>query len=143
MRTYIDTSVLAAYYCPEPGSAAAERVLQHTEPVISLLCEVELMSVLARKVRERSMSKVSAMRISDLFLEHLSAGHYIRVAISPAQFEAARNILARHETKLRTLDALHLSVVAENKTALVTADRALHEAAKKRGVASRLLAGQR
>ena len=39
---YIDTSVLGAYYCPEPSSATAENALrQIAVPVISTLTEVE------------------------------------------------------------------------------------------------------
>ena len=39
---YADTSVLVAYYCPEPLSEKAEALLTtHEQPVISALAEVE------------------------------------------------------------------------------------------------------
>ena len=51
---YLDTSVLVAYYCPEPLSRAAERAARaEVAPSISDLCEVEFASALARKVRAR------------------------------------------------------------------------------------------
>ena len=49
---YVDTSVLAAYYCTEPLSAAAQTAIREAhEPVISLLVEVEFASAVALKVR--------------------------------------------------------------------------------------------
>jgi predicted nucleic acid-binding protein len=42
---YIDTSVLVAYYCPEPLSRAAEKSIRSAaSPAISPLVEVELCS---------------------------------------------------------------------------------------------------
>ena len=49
MSAYIDTSVLGAYYCPEPGSVAAEKALLRIEgPVISALSEVEFVSLVSK-----------------------------------------------------------------------------------------------
>lgn len=49
---YVDTSVLVAYYCPEPLSVAVQQFLiEQPKPAISSLTEVELFSALARKVR--------------------------------------------------------------------------------------------
>ncbi|TLY64491.1 MAG: type II toxin-antitoxin system VapC family toxin [Gammaproteobacteria bacterium] len=49
---YVDTSILGAYYCPEPLSAAAERALrQFKTPVISVLSEVEFCSLISKKHR--------------------------------------------------------------------------------------------
>ena len=46
---YVDTSILAAYYCPEPLSAAAEDALRRIEaPAISVLTEVEFCSLLLK-----------------------------------------------------------------------------------------------
>jgi len=50
---YIDTSVLAAYYCPEPLSDKAEEfILASGTPVITDLTRLELFSAISRKVRE-------------------------------------------------------------------------------------------
>ena len=54
---YIDTSVLIAYYCPEPISETAEKlILSSKRPCISSLTEVELASALSRNVREKNLS---------------------------------------------------------------------------------------
>ena len=52
---YVDTSVLAAYYCPEPQSEKVEDVLMQNHPwTISVLTEVELLSAIAKKVRRKN-----------------------------------------------------------------------------------------
>ncbi len=46
---YLDTSILAAYYYPEPLSQQAERRMRSSsEPAISELTELELSSAVAR-----------------------------------------------------------------------------------------------
>jgi predicted nucleic acid-binding protein len=51
---YIDTSVLVAYYCPEPFADKAEEFLAKIDkPNISALTEVELFSALSRKLRNK------------------------------------------------------------------------------------------
>ncbi|GAG95804.1 unnamed protein product, partial [marine sediment metagenome] len=50
---YLDTSVLAAYYCPEEKSDAVEKIIVKNKPLrISPLNEVEFASALSKKVRE-------------------------------------------------------------------------------------------
>ena len=62
--TYLDTSVLAAYYCPETFSTQAEEaILRASQPAISQLVEVELHSALARKIREGALTKSEGVRI--------------------------------------------------------------------------------
>jgi predicted nucleic acid-binding protein len=64
VTTYVDTSVLAAYYCPEPLSIMAERTLRRlSSPVISELTLVELTSAISRKIREQTLSREEGARI--------------------------------------------------------------------------------
>jgi uncharacterized protein len=73
---YIDTSVLAAYYCPESMSAAAEAALRQIKiPVISLLSEVEFCSLLSRKRRLNELTERQMRAILDLFSTHRSEEH--------------------------------------------------------------------
>ena len=49
---YIDTSILAAYYCPERLSHKAQKALARLDdPAISPLVQLELHSAVAQKVR--------------------------------------------------------------------------------------------
>ena len=68
---YIDTSVLAAYYCPEPLSDAAEEIILSVErPAVSLLTRLELISAVSRKIRE-GMAREEGQKIIRQFEQHL------------------------------------------------------------------------
>ena len=92
---YIDTSVLVAYYCPEPISEAAERLLQRVEtPVISSLTEVELVSAIARKVRGKELSAGDGNRIINQYRSHRKDAILRLISLTEAHFQAAFNMLS-------------------------------------------------
>ncbi len=137
---YLDTSVLVAYYYPEPLSRRAERLIRtHSCPVVSDLTEVELRSALSRKVRLGELSTTSATQISSRFFGHLEEGLYTRVPLERRHYEMAGDWLGRFTLMLRTLDALHLAVAASGTLRLVTADAALARSAKALGIETRWL----
>jgi hypothetical protein len=139
--TYFDTSVLAAYYCPEPLSGLAQRALQEEhERAISWLVEAELVSAVARKVRAREMRPADGHRIIAVFQSHVEQGIYTRLALEGAHFAKAREWLATFTVPLHTLDALHLAVAAMQECGFVTADVALAKAGARIGVKARLIA---
>jgi predicted nucleic acid-binding protein len=128
---YIDTSVLAAYYCPEAMSAKAEKAILRSDlPAISLLVEVEFYSAVARKSREGALSEVDATRIVTRFRLHIEERCYERLSIDAAHYEIARDWVGRFATPLRTLDALHLAVCFASDAVLLTADVGLAKAAR-------------
>ena len=137
---YVDTSVLGAYYCPEPLSAAAETALRGlATPVISTLTEVEFASLIARKRRLRELTERQARAILDLFAEHVAEGFYRRVPLGTEHFLRARELVATLSSALRTLDALHLAAALGENLPLLTADRDLVRAAKRHEAAAILL----
>lgn len=137
---YVETSVLAAYYCPEPLSARAQRALQaEGELAISSLVEVELVSALAKKVRTREMRLTDARRVHAVFQEHLDQAIYTRLAVERPHFVKAREWMATFSIPLRTLDALHLAVAAVQGCPLLTLDTALARACPKAGVTARVV----
>lgn len=137
---YVDTSALAAYYCPEPLSAAAERALRvESERAVSWLAEVELAAAVARKVRTREMDFADARRIASLFQSHLEQRAYIRLGVSDIHFAKACEWLLNFAVALHSLDALHLAVAALNGCEILTADSALAKACGKLGVGVRLI----
>src|SRR5947207_14473745 len=74
---YVDTSILGAYYCPEPLSAAAEKALRQLKtPVISVLSEVELCSLISKKYWLDELRERQAKENLDLFSNHLAAPLY-------------------------------------------------------------------
>ena len=138
--TYIDTSVLVAYYCPEPLSAQAQKVLRGTTGLaISSLVETELISALAQKVRAREMHLEAARGVYVLFLDHLHQGAYHRLALEQAHFAKAQEWLVSFRVHLRTLDALHVAIAALNQATLLTADAALAKACRNLSVATHLI----
>jgi len=128
---YVDTSILAAYYCPEPLSERAEQRLRALRPpVVSWLTDVELHSALAKKVRKSELTDEDAERVQDLFRAHVSRALYEVAAIEHGDFVQARQWIARMDTALRTLDALHLAVAHRRDLEILTADRGLADAGR-------------
>lgn len=85
---YIDTSVLAAYYCPEALSDKVEEILLNTkEPAVSQLTEIELASAISRKIREHTVSKEDAEMILSLFQTHIDQKSFIYLPIQTKHYE--------------------------------------------------------
>ena len=131
MSHYLDTSVLAAYYCPEALSDKVEAFLAACErPVISSLTECELCSAVAGKIRSGDLDKGDADRLVAQFLSHIDGGYYTSLFPDAESFRLARNWLASWSTSLRTLDALHLAIARSENLIVVTADRQMAAAAR-------------
>ena len=129
---YVDTSILGAYYCPEPLSAAAEKALrQFKTPVISVLSEVKFCSLISKKFRLDELRERQAKEILDLFSNHVAEGFYRRVSLNTEHFLRARLLIASMDSSLRTLDALHLATALAEGLTLVTADREFARAGKR------------
>ncbi len=138
---YVDTSVLAAYYCPERLSGKVQKALAEVRaPAISPLVALELYSATAQKVRRRELSAAAGRRVISQFQLHLAEGYFRQVPVGPRQYELAREWLGSFSVPLQTLDALHLATAFSNELPLVTADRALARSAKRLGIECRLIA---
>ena len=137
---YIDTSVLVGYYCPEPLSAAAEKLIREADgPTISPLTEVEFCSALAVKVRTRELSVKTAERLLSQFRLHLEERLYRIVPVGVREYLLAADWISRFAVPLRPVDALHLATAFSNGLELITADRALARCAGRFGVEHRLI----
>ena len=139
---YVDTSVLVAYYCPEPLSEKVQAfLLEQDRPALSSLTEVEFFSAVARKVRTEEIGKADANRIIAQFSAHLDTGLYALLPVHNDHWRFARGLIGLFTTPLRTLDALHLAIASAEGLPLVTSDRALHQATQALGVEATLLSG--
>lgn len=137
---YLDTSVLAAYYCPEQISTAVGRVLADiSRPTISSLVEIEMYSAVSLKVRNRELNIASAGVIISRFHRDVADSRYEFVDIGPREFNLARSWLGRFSSSLRTLDALHLAATFSNDLELITTDKFLMAAAQNFSVPCRLI----
>jgi hypothetical protein len=138
---YIDTSVLVAYYCPEPLSASAQEALRRIDqPAISPLVELELYAAVAAKVRAGELDPAAARRILAVFQKHQAEECYRMVPIAAAEYDQARDWIGRFSTPLRAPDALHLAVAYSNGLTLLTADRALARSGAHFGVKHKRIA---
>ena len=135
MKHYIDTSVLAAYYCPEPLSDRVQSFLAaELKPAVSDLTSVELFSAVARKVREGSLDRLDGSRILSKYQSHLDGGLFTVVPVESQHWRIAKGWIGLFNTSLRTLDALHLAVASGNELTVVTSDQRLLHAAEALGV---------
>ena len=88
---YVDTSVLVAFYCPDPISETAEKlILSSTRPCISSLTEVELASALSRKVREKNLSPDDGNKIFNQFQSHLEQSFYGLTTVEDRHYQTAK-----------------------------------------------------
>jgi len=132
---YVDTSVLVAYYCPEPLSDKAERFLTtHRQPGISALAELELFSAVSRKVSEGGISKRDANRIIATFVSHKDNQLYTYLAVQPYHYTLARDWIGLFTLGLKSLDALHLAIASSEELTIVSADRGLLRSAELMGL---------
>ena len=139
--SYLDTSVLAAYYCPETLSKKVQKALSGlSEPTISPLVELEFHSALAIKVRHREMDAATAGQVASMFHVHLADGRYRMVPIGPREYALGRHWISSFAAPLRTLDALHLAAAFANDLTLVSADRAMIRCARQFAVKHKLIA---
>lgn len=127
--------MLLPYYSPESRSDRCEElILSSTRPVISDLCTVELVSVLARKVRRAELETVDAERIRSLFQSQIEGSFFTLVPVERHHFRLAQDWIGRFTAPLRSLDALHVAVAASDGISIATADRALASCAEVFGV---------
>lgn len=140
MTFYFDTSIIAAYYCPEPLSHKAEQVIASaTSPAISPLVAVEFSSAISRKIRERTLSENDAKKIWTMFSLHRDQGLYEIIELALSHYSLAEKWLTTFKTSLRALDALHLALSHETGLKLVTGDRVLFSSAETLGVNAQLI----
>jgi hypothetical protein len=132
---YIDTSVLVAYYYPEPFSETAEKlILRSKRPCISSLTEVEFASALSCKVREKNLSPDDGNKIFNQFQAHLEQSQYGLTVVEDRHYQTAKTWIVQFSAPLKTLDALHLAIAAESDLTLLTADNHLEISAKYVGI---------
>lgn len=104
---YLDTSAIAKRYVPEIGSAWVRNLCSVETVVLSSLVIVEFATMLARRVREGSISASERDAIQDMFDEDLVS--YLLVDIDRTVLDTASSLAqsAPANIPLRALDAIH------------------------------------
>ena len=134
---YVDTSALAKWYLPEPGSDAfVEFIVRQDRALISRLSGVELRCLLARRRRAGDITAEHERDAWATFEDDVRAGHLHVEALADAHAIAALALLVRvSDLPLRTLDALHLAIAQSiGAEVLATADLKMARAAQALGL---------
>ena len=132
MKIFFDTSAFAKRYVAEPGS---EKVLtlcaQADTLTVSIICLPELISTLARLVREKRLVKANYLKLRSAATADLADADICQ--INTDVLAATIRLLESHP--LRAMDAIHVACAqAVNADAFVSADHRQLAAARKAGL---------
>lgn len=138
---YFDTSILLPLLVPEASSprvVAFFASLPSDGLAISLWTRLELSSALARMVRMGRVGAAQAAAADADFRQATEPGFSI-LTPTGADFERARQFLGHYDTGLRSGDALHLAIAANNRAEMLySLDQGLVRAASLLGVPASL-----
>jgi predicted nucleic acid-binding protein len=136
---FFDTSGLAKRYINEAGSVWAKGILRPSaghQILVAYITRVEMLSLLARQQRAKSIRASDFRRARGTFLVHLRKQYQV-VVLDDRLLARAGRLVLKHP--LRTLDAIQLASALEARQILkiipifVTADTQLLRAAQVEG----------
>ncbi len=133
VSVYIDTSALAKWYLNEENSEQFVKYIKSVHrAIISSLTITEMRSLLSRRRRMQELDYSLETQIFATFLMDIDQGFLVVEPIQNHYFEEATHLISNlHDVPLRTLDALHLTVMMhQHIKTLATADQAMITAAK-------------
>lgn len=143
MSTYIDTSVLVAYYIPEKGSQLAQSYLKTQRNLtISSLTQLGFISAINKKVIGRQIKNEDTFKVIKLFRNNIVKRYFKHILFYTQDIITAEKYISDSLGKigLRTLDALHLAVAYRIDCKLfVTADPIQAKVSKKLGIKTMFL----
>ncbi len=130
---YLDTSFVAPLVIPENASDAVEAWVLKVNPgelATSLWTQVELASLVARKVRMGELSDAKAGEVRREF-DRVLGEAFEMLAPKAEDFATAARYLEVPKTGLRAGDALHLAIAANHgATRILTLDQGFLGAGK-------------
>jgi len=135
---YCDASALAKLFFPETGSDELNDLLgARNDVMLSDLAITEVVSALARRMREGSLPAAAARRAHRKILSTAAGGALRRVELLAATHrEAERLLLTSGDSALRAADALHLALaLGAGAGTVLTYDRGMARAAHAHGLA--------
>ena len=140
---FLDTSALAKHYHSEKGTNEVDSIWNDTNSrlFISTLSSLEIISAFAGKVRAGTISKDEFELLRRRFCTDIAQRRLLHVRITGLHYKSAEQLLRQHgfNHRLRTLDALQLSVVLSLRNRGVTcrfvcSDSSLVEVARIEGL---------
>ena len=134
---YLDSSALAKLYMPEPDSDSLDTFLRgRRDLLMSELAITEVLSAVARRRREGTLTAAQSFEIRDAVLADADSGSFHRLDLSPlVHRQAERLLLNVQSVPLRTLDALHVALALHGSaTYIVTFDSRMRAVALHAGL---------
>jgi uncharacterized protein len=134
---YCDTSALLKLFLPEPGSDAFNEVVEGRDDVlVSDLAVTEIVSALARRLRQGALARDAVGRVHHAIVGRLNGGGYRRVDLTREVHRRAEHFLVNLlGTPLRAADALHLALATSGRAAsLASFDARLAAGARAAGL---------
>jgi len=113
VNAYADTSFLVSLYIQDVNSVPAAHLMSQAKlPVLmTSLGELELANALQLRRFRRELEAREIKAASAIFRKDLESGIFLLKTLSPAVFEAAKQLARRRTPSLgtRTLDILHVA----------------------------------
>jgi predicted nucleic acid-binding protein len=135
---YCDTSALLKLYLPEAGSDEFNEIVEGRDDVIvSDLAVTEIISAMARRLRQGALAREAARRLQQAIIGRLDEDVYHRVELTREVHRRAEHFLVSLPgTPLRAADALHLALATSARSAsLASFDSRLSAAGRAVGLA--------
>jgi predicted nucleic acid-binding protein len=134
---YLDASALAKLFWPEPESDRVNALVEGRDDLlVSELGMTEVVSALARRVRDGGVAASTAALVQRRLVAVAAQGDFQRVELLPATHREAERLLLASRSPLRALDALHLALaLGAGAGTVLTFDRVLARAALEQGLA--------
>ncbi|WP_298135118.1 type II toxin-antitoxin system VapC family toxin [Acidiferrobacter sp.] len=132
MRVFLDTSALAKRYVAETGSAKVGELCQQADSLaVCVICLPEIISTLARLVREKKITKADYRTLKGNVMTDLADIDICQ--LTPDVLAAGVSLLEANP--LRAMDALHVAcAVRVEADRFVSADHRQLAAARKAGL---------
>jgi predicted nucleic acid-binding protein len=124
---------------PEPGSDEFNRTVEgRVDLLVSDLAVTELVSGLARRLHQGTVTRDTARRMQHAIIERLDEGTFRRVELTRDVHRRAEHfLLSLAGSSLRSADALHLALAVWGRaTSMATFDARLSAAARAVGLAT-------
>ena len=135
MKLFLDSSAFAKRFVEESGSRQVEDLCAQADELgLSVLCVPEIVSALAHRLREKSLTRPDYSRAKQRLAQDVRDAEIIN--LTPEVIQTGIELLEAHP--LRTLDALHVAcAIAWEADLFASSDHRQIAAAKKAGLKTR------
>lgn len=130
-EAYLDSSIVVPIYCEEIHSTQAEEAVAGLSVrYLSQLTEVEVAHALRFKVERGDLSREGGYAAWSQFLQHVQRGVYRRCVVTSDHWARTMELAWMLERRVRSLDAIHLSIAEAYQVGFASLDKRQVEGAR-------------